>query len=286
MGSVTEEEAEMREEAREEARRMKRRSTTPPKLSLFSRIPHQSPESASTGMLTPPLRPTASVPFRWEEAPGKPLPTTTVTATTTSSVSARCLELPPRLQLTDSFVSKNKIACISNRMTSPTTVLDGPYVGHARSSSFTSCSFNRDPPLLGSFRRGSPDDSEGDGILQLGPSFLGQTRYISSGRGYFGSRVRKASSASSKQNQDIGESSFVISRSSSSSAVVLGVGLGEIEGAGTTNTKVKITRFRRAGSFLSLPYTKSSHFWASIYQGFKQVVPWRNKKTKKDGLIV
>ncbi|XP_043694368.1 uncharacterized protein At4g00950-like [Telopea speciosissima] len=264
MGSESEAQAETMEEARLKTIR----STTPPKLSLFSRIPHQSYDpSAPTGMLTPPLRPPASVPFLWEEAPGKPLPTSTAT----SFAVARCLELPPRLQLTESSIFNNKIFSSSNRTLSPTTVLDGPYVAHGRSSSFTSSSFRRG---------GSPDDSEGDGMLH------GQRRDISSSsRGYFGSWGRKTSYSSSKRNQVVGDCGFVISRSSSSSssAVVLGVGIGEIGGGGTTNTKVKITRFKRNGSFLSLPYSKSSQFWASICQGLKQVVPWRNRKTKQNG---
>ncbi|XP_042504185.1 uncharacterized protein At4g00950 [Macadamia integrifolia] len=278
MGSESEAQAETREESR-----LNTRSTTPPKLSLFSRIPHQSPEpSPPTGMLTPPLRPPASVPFRWEEAPGKPLlPTSTVSA-------ARCLELPPRLQLTESSTSNKKLSSTSSRTLSPTTVLDGPDVGHRRSSSFTSSSFP-----IGSFRRGgSPDDSEADGFLQLGPLLHGQRRDISiygggGGKGYFGSWSRKASSFSSKRNQDVGEGGFAISLSSSScSAVVPGVGVGEIGDGWTSNTKVKITNFKRTGSFLSLPYNKASQFWASIYQGFKQVVPRRKRKTKKDGLRV
>ncbi|XP_043716063.1 uncharacterized protein At4g00950-like [Telopea speciosissima] len=257
MGSEAEVEVEVREEAR---KRRIRRSTAPQKLSLFSLpVPQQS--SDPSGMLTPPFRPPASVPFLWEEAPGKPLLTSNSSSSSSSSSAiARCLELPPRLQLTEA----------SNNTPSPTTVLDGPYV--RRSSSFTSPSVDRDPPpLQGSFRRGtgSPEDSDGvDGIPQLGSLFHSKRRDVRScsGRGYFGFSLRKAffssssSSFNSKPNQDVG-------------------------GEGNSISKVKISRIRSTGSFFSLSRTKSSHVWASIYEGFKQVVPWRNKMTKKDGLV-
>lgn len=84
-----------------------------PKLSLFSLSSklHESP----AGMLTPPIHTLASVPFKWEEAPGKPRPSC---ATQSKPKFARCLELPPRL-LNEAKVSN---------MPSPTTVFDGPYL--------------------------------------------------------------------------------------------------------------------------------------------------------------
>lgn len=90
-------------------------------------------------MATPPLNRLASIPFEWEEVPGKPRPdlvvdptTTTTTTDSTASTSsplhdyknrpvARCLELPPRL-----VNSNNNNATVVNAL-SPTTVLDGPY---------------------------------------------------------------------------------------------------------------------------------------------------------------
>ncbi|XP_045816005.1 uncharacterized protein At4g00950-like [Trifolium pratense] len=84
---------------------------------------------SSSEIATSPSPPhtTISIPFKWEEAPGKPrhchtqseLNNNTVTTTTT-------LELPPRLLFLDSKLN----------VPSPTTVLDGPYVG--RAMSFTS----------------------------------------------------------------------------------------------------------------------------------------------------
>ncbi|XP_010267574.1 PREDICTED: uncharacterized protein At4g00950 [Nelumbo nucifera] len=101
-----------------------------PKLSLFSLPSHGLPEPP--GMCTPPPRSAqASVPFLWEEAPGKPRPTTTTTGVSKAS-SARCLELPPRLFFTEAKITN---------LPSPTTVLDGPYVGRSASCTAT---FGRD----------------------------------------------------------------------------------------------------------------------------------------------
>lgn len=97
-----------------------------PKLSLFS-LPSKPPEP--TGMLTPPLRFQASVPFQWEEAPGKPRQCTkTTTESSSKPKCARSLELPPRLLLSESKMTNTP---------SPTTVLDGPYVGRSISFRFS-----------------------------------------------------------------------------------------------------------------------------------------------------
>ncbi|KAK9914441.1 hypothetical protein M0R45_038221 [Rubus argutus] len=62
-----------------------------PKLSLFS-LPSQPPEPPGT--LTPPLLTSVSVPFQWEEAPGKPRHCGG--GTEPKAKCARSLELPPR----------------------------------------------------------------------------------------------------------------------------------------------------------------------------------------------
>ncbi|XP_009368671.2 uncharacterized protein At4g00950 isoform X1 [Pyrus x bretschneideri] len=105
-----------------------------PKLSLFS-LPSQPPEPQ--GMLTPPLQTTASVPFKWEEAPGKPRDCGG--SAESKPKCARSLELPPRLQ--------SEAAKITNT-TSPTTVLDGPDDERTMSFSFR----DRSPGALGSKR--------------------------------------------------------------------------------------------------------------------------------------
>lgn len=106
-------------------------------LSLFS-LPIKPQEPP--GALTPPLRTTASIPFQWEEAPGKPRHCNTESKPQTS----RTLELPPRL-LTESKVAYNTNTNKNNNLCSPTTVLDGPEIGR---SLFVSYSF-RSPDNLG-----------------------------------------------------------------------------------------------------------------------------------------
>ncbi|KAK1425271.1 hypothetical protein QVD17_20620 [Tagetes erecta] len=96
------------------------------KLPLFTTTnPYISDYS---GTATPPPHTTASVPFRWEEQPGKPRPCTDIIIAPT--YTTKCLELPPRLTVIQSIkVTKNS--------SSPTTVLDGP----GGKSVFSSSSF-------------------------------------------------------------------------------------------------------------------------------------------------
>ncbi|KAL9237428.1 hypothetical protein vseg_011977 [Gypsophila vaccaria] len=93
---------------------------TPPKLTLTS-FPSHKPLPATPGALTPPLHPMVSVPFEWEEAPGRPRLKNT-SSPNNKPRSFRCLELPPR------------IARVSS--TSPTTVLNGPKLGRTLSHRF------------------------------------------------------------------------------------------------------------------------------------------------------
>ncbi|XP_047963651.1 uncharacterized protein At4g00950-like isoform X2 [Salvia hispanica] len=98
-----------------------------PKLTL-SKLPHCKPSPQH--MQTPPLRPLVSIPFHWEEAPGRPRG-----RDATPPSSKRCLELPPRLLQEEGKVTMTP---------SPTTVLDGPYVGRSL------CTFSfRKGPVLG-----------------------------------------------------------------------------------------------------------------------------------------
>lgn len=91
-----------------------------PKLPLFS-IPLNR-ACDTPGLATPPVNIAGSVPFLWEEAPGKPRisdenkpPASKQNAEGGGGGVVRCLELPPRLF----FPAENE--------PSPTTVLDGPY---------------------------------------------------------------------------------------------------------------------------------------------------------------
>ncbi|BFG23489.1 hypothetical protein CerSpe_097630 [Prunus speciosa] len=195
-----------------------------PKLSLFS-LPNQPPEPP--GMLTPPLQTLVSVPFQWEEAPGKPRHCST---TESKAKCARSLELPPRLL--------NEAAKITN-MPSPTTVLDGPDVGRTLSFSFRV----RNPDSLGSKRIGKE-----------------------SGRGGGFGSMRWGSFRKNKEVVDHGGFDFLPAAGGSG-------------GGGGGETKVNITRVRRRASFMSVTHTKS-HTWASIYESFKQVVPWRRRQEK------
>lgn len=105
-------------------------------LSLLS-LPSKPLEPS--GALTPPLRTRASVPFQWEEVPGKPRSNHTIIDQSKPSC-ARTLELPPRLL---------KEAKVIN-FPFPTTVLDsnyGPEVG--RSLSFTFSFRNTSESTLG-----------------------------------------------------------------------------------------------------------------------------------------
>ncbi|KAK9291526.1 hypothetical protein L1049_019474 [Liquidambar formosana] len=204
-----------------------------PKLALFS-FPSQSAEPA--WMLTPPHQALASVPFQWEEAPGKPRPSTTTGGGGASTLSepeiGRSLELPPRL------LAEVKVT----NMPSPTTVLDGPYVGRTLSYTF-------------SFRKGESRKGKGN---------FGSWRW---GGGL-------------KENKELVEGSFDFSSSVRSLGEVISDG-GSVSssGGGGGGTEVKITRIRRKASFLPVSQTRS-HLWASIYESFKQVVPWRRRQEK------
>ncbi|GMI98974.1 hypothetical protein like AT4G27810 [Hibiscus trionum] len=198
-----------------------------PRLPLFS-SPHAhmvSPERPGT--LTPPLRSSASVPFLWEEEPGKPKACATVSPFP-DNFARKCLELPPRLQ----EANKN-----NNKVCSPTTVLDGPYMGRTRfqSSSFRMVKSER----YGSFR---------------GPENMVPERVEREKDGFHGSRRRS----------DGGGKSYVFPS----------------YGEEYNSSSVNIRRMNKCGSLNSRSLSKS-HFWASIYEGLKQVVPW-SKREKKD----
>ncbi|CAM8963791.1 unnamed protein product [Rhodiola kirilowii] len=101
-------------------------STPTPKLMLFS-VLRQSPENP--GRLTPPLYNMGSVPFRWEERPGKAIVVGGGDCINEKAAAvSKSLELPPRLL---SFIGKSS-SKINNKLMmmqhSPDTVLDGPFI--------------------------------------------------------------------------------------------------------------------------------------------------------------
>ncbi|GAU44055.1 hypothetical protein TSUD_399530 [Trifolium subterraneum] len=81
---------------------------------------------SSSEIATSPSPPhtTISIPFKWEEVPGKPRHCHTQ-SDLNNTLRTTTLELPPRLLFLDSKAD----------VPSPTTVLDGPYVGRAMSFS-------------------------------------------------------------------------------------------------------------------------------------------------------
>ncbi|KAG9448217.1 hypothetical protein H6P81_014345 [Aristolochia fimbriata] len=223
------------------------------KLSFYT-LPNQSPEPA--GMLTPPLRPPASVPFLWEEAPGKPRSFSTTGDGDGDGESegdreglfsvgcrVRCLDLPPRLQNEASLV------------TSPTTVLDGPYI--ARSASCTS---------QRSVKDSSPEKGPGSGFFHRKEKDKMKDRVLA----FWGKKTRKVKGEAGIETNGGRNSTFDQFPCSSALSVA---------GDGEDNfTRVKITRFRRTGSFVNIS-SSTTHFWETISGGIKQVVPWRFGKT-------
>ncbi|KAJ8444697.1 hypothetical protein Cgig2_030371 [Carnegiea gigantea] len=79
--------------------------------------------------LSSPLHTHASVPFRWEEQPGKPRPSTALALPSTAITAIpKFLDLPPRLLFAE--------AKLTTKTPSPTTVLEGPNNSVGRSIPF------------------------------------------------------------------------------------------------------------------------------------------------------
>ncbi|XP_052171734.1 uncharacterized protein At4g00950-like isoform X2 [Diospyros lotus] len=274
-------------------------ASSTPRLPLFT-VPTTVESPERSGTVTPPLHTSAAVPFRWEEEPGKPRPCTALIAlpTTTTTTTSMCrLELPPRLQLVEAAAAASKMT----KAPSPTTVLDGPY-----------------PPLLllpssSSFRfkgRGSTFGNRSPERGQLGAMVLGgkskskskskrppEERKGSRG-GLFGSSWGRKAATRLGGKGEGGGGSLVFSYSID----ITDFGPGSNEEAGTgsasarmmtmkkkkkttkTKTKTPMTRQGRSHSHLSAETeaSSSSRIWATIREGFKQVLPW-SKKPKKEG---
>ncbi|CAI9764140.1 unnamed protein product [Fraxinus pennsylvanica] len=192
----------------------------------------QSPEHP--GAETPPLQTLASVPFKWEEEPGKPRPCSTLFSSSShiDTIEPKFLELPPRLYMEST--PKN------TKTPSPTTVLDGPYV--ASRPKFSSLRFFRErQDSFDSTSSTSPERDEIDTMV------LGKKEH--KGRGFLGTWGQKKGG-----KREVDESA-----------------------------RVQKGNMRRNGSFSSVHQAKS-HLWSAIYEGFKQVIPWKSRKPKKEGL--
>lgn len=81
-----------------------------------------------SGTETPPLQTPASVPFQWEEEPGKPRPCTALIILPSSNAEPKCLDLPPRLFM--------------EPYTKVTKTTDEPYLERPKFSSFRYLSAN------------------------------------------------------------------------------------------------------------------------------------------------
>lgn len=211
----------------EEAEYSYEASSTPIKLSLYNSFPTKKYEPP--GMLTPPMRTLASIPFKWEEAPGKPRADVTTAdaaggdgrnSPPLKSKTVRCLVPPPRLT--------TKVT----NMPSPTTVLDGPYTGRSLLSSQSKSFTLSNNSIKGTFRR-SPHEERS--------STLGRKERFNFSSWRWGSY--KESSI------DQGSMDF------SSSVGAFGVE--------SSDSKVRMTRRRRSSSFLSLPSTTTSNLLVS-----------------------
>ncbi|KAI3517735.1 hypothetical protein L1887_16953 [Cichorium endivia] len=103
-------------------------NSTSPKLLLFSQGFNRL---EMEGGFTPPPHYKATIPFQWEEAPGKPR-STTVTANDPPPQAAKSLVLPPRMLINSATTTPTNGKAKVEMMRSPTSVLEGPYSGKSK----------------------------------------------------------------------------------------------------------------------------------------------------------
>ncbi|XP_015937762.1 uncharacterized protein At4g00950 [Arachis duranensis] len=200
-----------------------------------------SPERS--GIVTPPLCTLASVPFGWEEEPGKPRITSSsssntnaiVTLTNSKSKSkSKSLQLPPRLQQLVHDEGDDD----ATKVHSPSSVLEGPYC----ISRSNTCHL---PPSSRALDKGMRMKE----------------------RGWFGSlRGRKGFNV----KREVSRGSYVFSSNSTSSADE------DYHG----NKVRSVTKMQHSRSISHLFHAKP---WTMICESFKQVVPWKSQKLKEVG---
>ncbi|KAF7154073.1 hypothetical protein RHSIM_Rhsim01G0174300 [Rhododendron simsii] len=250
-----------------------------PKLSLLIIPPESLPEDHLVHFYT-----SASIPFLWEEEPGKPRPFTDqlIAAVSVSdhpnNGGPKCLvDLPPRLQSSESKTTK---------VPSPTTVLDGPYVGLMPINIVQGVPF-------GFKRESRRDGSTGSNYSVRSPErgLLGDMVLIGkkggeskeSRGGLFGSFGRRWSTVGR-----IEELGGMVRSSSMKSLADSGGDEGGRRSRWEPLRKIRrigsSRKIRRTGSFSSLSEASRSNFWATMYEGFKQVLPWKSKQAKNEGL--
>lgn len=200
------------------------KSSNIPRLPLFNPPPMHSPEPS--GMQTPPLQDPVSVPFGWEEEPGKPKPCTDLVSFSNKPRTPKCLELPPRL-LIDANLTK------VTKLPSPTPNVVTNNNGY-RSPSF----------------RMSHEDCHGSFGAER--SQLG-TMVLSKEKGWFGSWRRKVFNA----KRELSGGSHVFPSSADKDTDHIGT-------IGGSHKKLRMTKVKRSRSSSSLIHAKS-HVWVSFF---------------------
>lgn len=188
-----------------------------PKLSL-TKFPISKPR-VPLAALTPPLHAPASIPFLWEEAPGKPRTSAAYDASPqqNSKTVCRSLDLPPRLL--------NNESAKMTTTPSPTTVLDWPDVSRSSLSSFSSFR-SLEEGLVRLRKRESKERSSSSSSsppLSSWESSKENTRVCSKGNFDFSSSVTDANCYSKKKFARVRRrSSFLnFSRTSSNLLVII-----------------------------------------------------------------
>ncbi|CAH8335159.1 unnamed protein product [Eruca vesicaria subsp. sativa] len=246
----------------------------------------------------------ASVPFSWEEQPGKPKQHSSSSSSSSSPLTSysssspkthKSLELPPRLH------SLENDGRLLTKLNSPITVFDGPY-SMTRSRRLDSPSFRMmvkgSGDCYGSFRSdmyGDLDDVDEETKQENMSSGGGSLALVKKrrGLGFFGFSRRRAL----KRKTEFGRGSYVFpssveresecGRKKEEEGEDKSIGYGDGDGITCSQSsrfgEVNISNISRTGSFSTLPTPPSSssksHFWTNVYAGLKQVVPWKNKKT-------
>lgn len=147
------------------------------------------------------------------------------------------------------------------KLSSPTTVLEGPYV--ARSSRFQTPSFRMSSECYGSFRGStlSPEHKNKKDSDEFGVVVLSNSKIVKKEKGVFGS-WRKNGLKSSKR--EVGGGSYVFP-SSVDRFCETECSRAE-EGSSSNCTSDKITRIRRSGSFTNVSFaTARPRFWVRFF---------------------
>ncbi|CAN1793978.1 Uncharacterized protein At4g00950 [Linum perenne] len=215
----------------------------------------------------------ASVPFRWEEHPGKPIHTSSssiddddVHLLEFEQPRKKSLDLPPRMLIMEEDLYNNR-------------------------SKYQSSSFRvvKRDWQLGSFRR-TESSLDGRSSRKIG-AFVEEGKksgsgFFSSWKVLFKSGGTGTGTGTSTSTSDCSHSSYVFPASVDGGSSN-NLSYDEEEGRCkevkivTTTAAAATTKISRSGSFSAA--AKSHHFWATIYEGLKQVVPWRrNGKKSKD----